>query len=133
MTIWFDAWKYESDPYLALVPLLKLIEEEIENNKNTTSWNKIKKGVERTVVSFIESSKFNMALSKFGSVDIDLEKFKKSLTAGGSVTIQGNTINYYSHPTEHLRRALEILGENEENETSKDFRIVVFIDALLHN
>jgi Cdc6-like AAA superfamily ATPase len=123
LTVWFDPWKYEKDQFLALIPLLKLIETEIENNKNTNSWNKIKEGVENTLTSFIESSKFNIGLLSLGSAEVDLDRFKKSLTAGGSVDIEGNTRRYYSHPTEHLRNALK-------NEIRNKTRIVVFIDDL---
>ena len=31
LTVWFDSWKYEKEKYLAIVPLIRTIEIELED------------------------------------------------------------------------------------------------------
>jgi len=130
LTIWFDPWKYERDEYLAFIPLLKLIQTEINNNVKKGSWTIIEEGIKRTIIAYIESSKF-----KVGMMETDLDTFMKSLSAGGSLDINGKKVNFYSHPTDHLKLALEKLrGSGEEDDKIKKeadkSKIVVFIDDL---
>ncbi|HEY7572963.1 MAG TPA: P-loop NTPase fold protein [Nitrososphaeraceae archaeon] len=52
----------------------------------------------------------------------------KSLSAGGSVDIDGKTVYYYSHPTDRLKLALKKLRNSRKG--ADRYKIVVFIDDL---
>ena len=72
--IWFNAWKYERDKYLAVIPLLKLIDIELQNRRDWKS-RILKKGVESTFRAFAESISITAGLDNYASIGIDLNKF----------------------------------------------------------
>ena len=57
LTVWFDAWRYEREKYLAVIPFLRQIRIALENerakNKKTTRWDILKEGLERTFTAFV--------------------------------------------------------------------------------
>jgi len=50
LVVWFDAWKYENEEYLAVVPLLRTFKVALENStiSKAERWNKVRNGLEHT-------------------------------------------------------------------------------------
>ena len=74
LAVWFDAWKYEREKYLAVIPFIRTIEIELENkliqlkgNNTIERWNQVRKGLEKTFNAFIESTNLNVGLGNYGS------------------------------------------------------------------
>jgi len=128
LTVWFDAWRYEKEEYLAVMPFLRTTKIALENSKSQTgTWDGVRKGLMRTFNTFVNSTKLSAGFDKFGSMEVNLEKFSDSLRSDGSVKINGKTVYYHEHPADHLRTSLQKLREEKED---TGFRIVVFIDDL---
>ena len=64
MVVWFDAWKYEKEKYLAVVPFLRTIKVALENSaiSKAERWNKVRKGLEHTFTAFVNSININFGL-----------------------------------------------------------------------
>ena len=108
LTIWFDAWRYEYERYLAITPLLKLIKTQLENNQpKTGAWIGVRSAVERTFTAFIESTTVNVGLGQFGSIQANLDQVVSSLKEKDPIWLNGQQIRYHTHPTEYIRIALE--------------------------
>lgn len=134
LIVWFDAWKYEKEEYLAVVPFLRTIsiaiENKMQNNTDNTkivNWRYIRKGVERTFTAFVNSTNINVGFGNNISTHLDLAEFANILKADGSVVIAGERIHYHSHVTDHLAQTLSDIRQGTKN---NNFRIVVFIDDL---
>ncbi len=77
---WFDAWRYENEKYLAVVPFLRTVKialENKENNTNNTSktygrWNAVKQSLEKTFAAFINSTNINFGYGSYASTEINL-------------------------------------------------------------
>jgi hypothetical protein len=139
LAVWFDAWKYEREKYLAIIPFIRTIEIELENkliqlkesNARIERWNQVRKGFEKTFNAFIESTNLNVGLGNYGSAAIDLAKFRGILKSDGySIEIDNETIYpHHKHITEYLVDALVKL-RNPKFGGNDSYRIVVFIDDL---
>jgi tetratricopeptide (TPR) repeat protein len=52
VTVWFDAWKYEREQYLAVIPFLRLIKSELDkftklnNISQGQRWERVKEGID---------------------------------------------------------------------------------------
>jgi hypothetical protein len=61
LTVWFDAWRYEREKNLAVIPFLRQIRISLDNdlakkgNGKAPNWKKVRRGVDRTLTAFIES------------------------------------------------------------------------------
>ena len=120
LTIWFDAWRYENEKHLAVIPFLRTIRLTLEASEKTKTgkWDEVKKGIELTYNAFLTASSLNV-----GALSIDLEKLINSLKDKNS--LESNVKAIYYDITYYLERALANLTENDEA-----FRVIVFIDDL---
>jgi hypothetical protein len=130
LTVWFDAWRYEKEKYLAVIPFLRQVRIKLENdvakNRKTSRWNVLKEGLGKTFTAFIESTEISVAPPESPvSSTTSLEKFVSSLRSKGSTHIDGEHIQFHEHVTDYLKNALIKL--EQENPGS---RIVVFVDDL---
>ena len=120
VTVWFDAWRYEKEQYLAAVPLIRTIAlalEDIDKSK-MKRWELVKKGAQRTLTALLQSSKFKFGLG-IGEIELDGQKMIDSY--------KGDDNSIYYHASEFLEESLKKLREKDKD---RDFRIVVFIDDL---
>jgi KAP family P-loop domain len=147
LTVWFDAWKYEREKYLAIIPFIRTIEIEIEkklielNQKDDRNyindftilkkWKDVKSGLEKTFDAFVESTQLNIGIGTFGSSGINLANFRKILRAEGDpIEIDNERIyNHHRHLTEYLKESISKL-RNKEIGGNPQSRIVIFIDDL---
>jgi len=131
LVVWFDAWKYENEKYLAVVPFIRTIETEVENRvreeskadrlrqvgiNNAERWNKVRKGLEKTLNAFIESTNLSLGIGSYGSVgEINLSKFRDTLKADGHPIEINNEHIYYHHKhvTDYLKNALDELRHSK--------------------
>jgi hypothetical protein len=130
LTVWFDAWRYEKEKYLAVIPFLRQVRIKLENdvakNRKTSRWNVLKEGLAKTFNAFTESTELSVAPPGSPvSSTISFEKFVSSLKSEGSTHIDGEHIQFHEHSTDYLKSALIKL--EQENPGS---RIVVFVDDL---
>jgi tetratricopeptide (TPR) repeat protein len=128
LPVWFDAWRYEREEYLAIIPFLrtmrlKLEEHSVSNSYEAHRWNSVKKGIERTINAFLKSTKLTIGAKEFLSAEIDFAEVLKYFTGDGSIGNDFKTI-YYDIKG-FLEHALDELREKDPS-----FRIVVFIDDL---
>jgi hypothetical protein len=125
VTVWFDAWRYEREEYLAVIPFLRTLELRLDATKKDKSgdWEVVKNGVKRTINAFIQSTTFSLGTRGIVSLEIDGKKVADALKGDGSVGNDKGTIYY--HATDYLEKAL-----NDLRKEVKDYRIVVFIDDL---
>jgi hypothetical protein len=148
LIVWFDPWKYENEKYLAAIPFIRTIQIEVENKliellkekrprdrgisfKNAERWNEMRKGLLKALNAFIESTNLNLAMGNYGSVAIDLAKFRDILKSDGqAIQIYNESIYYHHrHIADYLVYALSKFRESKIN-GNRDPRIVVFIDDL---
>jgi len=128
LTVWFNAWKYENEKYLAVLPFLRTIKITLDNDKCSKSgkrWDNIRDALENTFRAFTESTNLSLGLGNYGSTQIDLSKFTNILRADGSAKVNGESVYYHKHVTDYLEDSLSKLREKNSNH-----RIVVFIDDL---
>jgi hypothetical protein len=66
LTVWFDAWRYEREKRLAVIPFLRLIKIALENdlarNTKTQKWEVLREGLKRTFAAFVESTQVSVAV-----------------------------------------------------------------------
>src|SRR5919199_1738144 len=87
VTVWFDAWRYEREEYLAVIPFLRTVElrlDEIKRDK-AGNWQVVRNGVKKTIDAFVQSTKLSLGPKGIASLDIDGEKVAKVLKGDGSV------------------------------------------------
>ncbi len=138
LSVWFEVWRYDRDKYMALIPFLRQLSIKLENQPTSNTgtgtsspsnkWVTIKKGVERTLRAMSDSVDQSLGIGSFASAKLDIMSFKNSLDSDGSTKVDGETIQFYEHPTDHLRWAIDKV-RNSGNE-SKKVRIVIFVDDL---
>jgi predicted KAP-like P-loop ATPase len=125
LTVWFDAWRYEKEQHLAVIPLLRTVELALEDHikRNDTKWEIIRNAIIRTATAFSQSNKANIEIAGIASAEINFKELTNSLKGDGSI---GNDIDViYYHATDFLNNALIQLRKNDT-----DYRIVIFIDDL---
>jgi uncharacterized protein YjbI with pentapeptide repeats/molybdopterin-guanine dinucleotide biosynthesis protein A len=137
LTVWFDAWRYEKEKYLAVIPFLRQIRIALEKdlkkqedgkNGKSSRWTVLRDGLEKTFTAFMVSTEFSVSPADSPvSTSTNLEKFYDSLKSKGSVFIDGERKQFHEHSTDYLQAALNELRKDEETE---DSRIVVFVDDL---
>ena len=129
ITLWFEAWRYDRDKYLALIPFLRqlLIELENQSKDSRRKWQRVREGVERTLSALGESVSLSSGIGPIGSVQFDISKFKNSLKSKSSIFFGDEEIPYQEHPTGHLASAIAKLRKDKKN---NKIRIVAFIDDL---
>ncbi len=130
LTVWFDAWRYEREKYLAVIPFLRQIRIALENdfakNRKTSKWNTLRRGLDRTFTAFIESSELSVAIEGSPvSATTNLEKFVNSLKSKGSTWYGDEHVQFHEHATDYLKAALEDFEYHKSGS-----RIVVFVDDL---
>ncbi|MFZ0510531.1 MAG: P-loop NTPase fold protein, partial [Candidatus Nitrosopolaris sp.] len=128
LTVWFNAWKYENEKYLAVVPFLRTIKITLDNDKDSKigkRWDNVRQALENTFRAFIDSTNISLGMGSYGSTQINLSKFADVLKADGSAKVSGESVYYHKHVTDYLEDSLSKLRENNSNR-----RIVVFIDDL---
>jgi hypothetical protein len=128
LTVWFNAWKYENEKYLAVVPFLRTIKITLDNDKDSKtgrSWDGVRGALENTFRAFTESTSISLGLGSYGSTQIDLSKFTDVFRADGYAKVGGESVHYHKHVTDYLEDSLSKLRQKSSNS-----RIVVFIDDL---
>ena len=125
VTIWFDAWRYEREEYLAVIPFLRTVELRLDATKKDKAgdWEVVKNGVKRTLDAFLQSTKLSLGAKGMVSLEIDGKKVADVLKGDGTVGNDKDAIYY--HVTDYLEKALKDLRKDDT-----DYRIVVFIDDL---
>ncbi|HXT84439.1 MAG TPA: P-loop NTPase fold protein [Verrucomicrobiae bacterium] len=139
LTVWFDAWKYEREKNLAIVPLIRTIEIELEDkmlklkdscesnnsvSKIRNAWNSLREPLKRIFTS-IESMDLTIKPIFGFEGKIPLSKAIDNYNANGYVIVDNERRYYYRHQTERLADAL-----NKIKEKISSPRVVVFIDDL---
>jgi tetratricopeptide (TPR) repeat protein len=125
VTVWFDAWRYEREENLAVIPFLRTVKlrlDDLEKSK-LGNWGIVKKGVIRTAAAFLTSTKVTYGIKSGPSVEMDFGKVADSLKGDGS--IDNDKDNVYYHVTDFLERSLRILRKED-----REYRIVIFLDDL---
>jgi hypothetical protein len=147
LVVWFDAWKYEKEKHLAVLPFIRTVEIELENRLvqqlrgvnnfnsklDTERWNKVRKQFEKTFNAFIESTSLNLGVSAGAEAagEINLAKFRDVLKSDGHpIRIDNENIFYHhKHITQYLEDGLHKLRDPEHG-GNDNYRIVIFIDDL---
>ena len=127
LSVWFNAWKYEDEKYLAVVPFLRTIKITLDNDRDSKneSWDNVRKALDATFQAFVGSTNINLGFGSYVSTQTDLSKFTDLLRADGSAKVEGETVYYHKHVTEYLEDSLSKLRQNNNNR-----KIVVFMDDL---
>ena len=123
VTIWFEAWRYERENNLAVIPFLRTfklrLDEVIVSKKG--NWNMIKEGVIKAADAFKNASKVSVQIPGIFSLETNLDAVK----ANDKTKLGKNEDVIYYHGICFLKDALE-----EARKVDKSLRIVVFIDDL---
>src|SRR6266487_1448674 len=127
LPVWFNAWRYEREEHLAVIPFLRIVRITLakKNNKKGSGWNEVSTSLGHTFNAFLESTQFTAGLGSAGSLNINLDEFRNSLKSKGSNWVGGRNTQIHDHPTDYLKTALKELGRRIPGA-----RIVVFIDDL---
>jgi hypothetical protein len=134
LTVWFDAWRYEREKYVAIIPFLRLmsiaLKERLEGDKeNKEIWQKIREGLEKTTNAIIDSMDVTIGPDKSPvSATIHLQKIRDYLSSAGRVFIDEADTQLQPHVTDYLREKVEEIRHGPAH--NNDVRIVVFIDDL---
>jgi hypothetical protein len=99
--------------------------------RNTERWNELRKGFEKTLNAFIESTNLSLSIGSYGSAAIDLAKFRDVLKADGQpIKVHNERIFAHNiHVTGYIKNSLSMLRDPDLG-GNKNSRIVAFIDDL---
>jgi predicted KAP-like P-loop ATPase len=123
--VWFDAWRYEREEYLAVIPFLRTVKLTLDASEKVKvgNWNVVKSGIVRSATAFIKSTKVTYGIKDIVSAETNFGDVADALKGDGSIGNDKNTIYY--HVTGFLEKALQDLRKEDA-----DYRIVIFIDDL---
>jgi hypothetical protein len=133
LPVWFDAWRYEREDDLAVIPFLRTVSialdnflNKLEDQNEKSRWSRLGSGLNRTFQAFINSSKISFGVPGV-QVETNLESVKNSLKLKAGEEIGKHVDTIYYHSTGFLEHALDNIrvGENGDR-----YRIVVFVDDL---
>jgi uncharacterized protein YjbI with pentapeptide repeats len=139
ITVWFDAWRYENEKYMIIIPLIRSIKVEIDNRiyralKNKKSigsgLKRLRDGLTKTLLAMGKSTKLSSKLDFQGAgagIELDLAEFMDILHSEGSVIIDNEEVHYRKH---HISDYLADTVEDFRKERKDKRRIVIFIDDL---
>jgi uncharacterized protein YjbI with pentapeptide repeats len=124
-----DAWKYEREEYLAVMPVLKILglalEQHIQKSQkpksDATKWAIVKDGLIRTVDAFIKTSTIKYGIGEFKLSDFIQNCSSKNISLKGV----GDIKTIYHHSIDIFSASLKKIRSIDG-----DFRIVIFIDDL---
>src|SRR5215212_4994385 len=92
LTVWFDAWRYEREKNLAVIPFLRQVRVALEKdlakkeNGKSQRWNKLRDSLEKTFIAFIISTDFSVSPGGSPvSTTTNLGNLVDSLKSKGSV------------------------------------------------
>jgi predicted KAP-like P-loop ATPase len=121
VTVWFDAWRYEREEHLAVIPFLRTVKLSLDatHKSKSENWENVKKGVVNAANVFTAITKITPA----PGITFDLEKATEALKEDSPVVGDDKVIYY--HVTDFLEKALKRLREEDAR-----YRIVIFVDDL---
>ena len=125
VTVWFDAWRYEKEQNMTIIPFLRTVKLKIDglNNHKKNKWEIVKKGVIRSAVAFIASTKISYGIKDIVSAETDFSNITATLKGDGSIENDKDIVYY--HATDFLKQSLKSLRNKEQA-----CRLVIFIDDL---
>jgi hypothetical protein len=136
LVVWFDAWRYENEKYLTIVPLIrsikiaidnKIYEDSKEKGRVNNSLRELGKGFTKVLDGLAKSVSLNASSFEVGA-ELDGEKFTNIVGSEGSVTIDGEQVYYRKqHMTEQLEKCFKKFIDGRDRR-----RIVIFVDDLDH-
>jgi predicted KAP-like P-loop ATPase len=102
VTIWFDAWRYEREQNLAVIPFFRTIKLTLDASEKSKEgkWQGVKNGIKRSAAAFLTSTKITYGVKDVVSAETDFKKGADSLTGDG--TVGGDTGNIYYYVTIEL-------------------------------
>jgi len=120
VTVWFDAWRYEREENLAVIPFLRTVKLTLDASEKSKEgkWGGLINGIKRTTTAYLTATKV-----KYGPAETDLGEVAESLKGDGSIA--GDKDTPYYHATEFLEKGLADLRKDDNS-----YRIVVFVDDL---
>jgi len=120
ITVWFDAWRYERENYLAVIPFLRTVNLTLDaaQKSKAGNWENVKSSIEKAAKVFSTA----ITITPLPGLSFDFEKARDALKQ--DELIAGERVIYY-HITDFLGKALDELREKD-----KEYRIVIFIDDL---
>jgi hypothetical protein len=130
LTVWFDAWKYEREEHLAVIPFLRTIRIALQESENSKigKWQRVLSGLDLTLNAFVKSTKITYGIKDVISVETDFGKVADYRKSNGSI---GDNVNIlYYDANLFLEKAFNDVRTLEDGSIDDEFRIVVFIDDL---
>ena len=125
ITLWFEAWRYEREDNLAVIPFLRTFKLRLDeiNESSKGSWiNQVKEGVIKSVRAFLEGTEISAGIPGIVTVKTNVGEIVRTKDVIGI----DNAINtVYYHGIVYLQEALKAVRSSDESR-----RIVVFIDDL---
>jgi uncharacterized protein YjbI with pentapeptide repeats len=120
VTVWFDAWRYEREEYLAVIPFLRTVKLSLDavEKAKAGNWGNVKKGVVKAANIFSKMTTVTPA----PGISFDLEKAAEAMKEDSKIA--DDRVVYY-HVTDFLEKALKELRKKDS-----EYRIVIFIDDL---
>ncbi len=115
VTVWFDAWRYEREQNLAVIPFLRTIKLTLDASEKPKGkkWQGLKNSITRSAAGFLTSTKITYGIKDVVSAETDFGRVADSLKGDGSVGDDSGIIYYYV--TQFLEKALEILEKRIRN------------------
>jgi hypothetical protein len=133
LPVWFNAWRYEKEERLAVIPFLRTISIALDNFLRThkdqdesSRWSRLSSGLNRTFRAFISASEVTLG-PPGAQVKSNLQSIKESLKSIPGDDIGNEIDTIYDNATGFLDHALD---EIRSGENGDKYRIVVFVDDL---
>ena len=134
LVVWFDAWRYENEKYLTIIPLIRTIKIAIDNKiyHDSKKGGGISSGLKQLGIGVTKvldglAKSVNLNANSFGvGASFDVEKLMDILNSEGSVQIGTEKVFYRKqHITDYLEAYVKQFLDEKNTR-----RIVIFVDDL---